>query len=131
MSANTGGIQPVASLPWVAPETQSQEVPSIPPVTQAEGGATAKVGDFRADSGANFAGLPPELSAEVVQQAQSFCEEFLGIELNFITDADGRTAMLVLDGATGKVIRRIPPEKVSLLRHKIKKFRGFLFDGKA
>ena len=54
----------------------------------------------------------------------------MGIELNFIAGADGRTVVQVLDSNTGKVIRRIPPEKVSRFRDKIEKLRGILFDGK-
>src|SRR5271157_5638343 len=131
MSSTTGEIQPVVSVPWVASETQLKEVQSIPPVTRTEGGSAAKVGDFGANSGANFPDPPPEFSAELVQQLQSFLKENMGIELNFIAGADGRTVVEVLDSNTGKVIRRIPPEKVSLFRDKIEKLRGILFDGNA
>ena len=131
MSTTTGEIQPVASVPWVAPQAQQKEVQSIPPVTRTEGGTAAKVGDFNANSGANFPVPPPEFSDEVVQQLQSFLKENMGIELNFIADADGRTVVEVLDSNAGKVIRRMPPEKVSLFCNKIEKLRGILFDGQA
>ena len=131
MSSTTGEIQPVASAPWVAPETQLKEVQSIPPVTRTEGGSSAKVGDFGANSGADFAAPPPEFSSEVVQQLQSFLKENMGIEFNFIAGADGRTVVEILDSNTGKVIRRIPPGKVSLSRDKIEKLRGILFDDNA
>ena len=131
MSSTTGEIQPVASAQWVTPETQLKEVQSISPVTRTEGGSAARVGDFGANSGANLAAPPPEFSAEVVQHLQSFLKENMGIELNFIAGADGRTVVEVLDSNTGKVIRRIPPEKVSLFRDKIEKLRGILFDGNA
>ncbi len=131
MSTTTGEVQPVVSVPWVAPETQQKGVQSIPPVTRTEGGTSAKVGDFNANSGANFPEPPPEFSAEVVQQLQSFLKENMGIELNFIADADGRAVVEVLESTTGKVIRRIPLEKVSRFRDKIEKLRGILFDGNA
>ena len=131
MSTTTGEVQPVASGLWIAPETQHKEVPSIPPVTRTEGGAAAKVGDFRSNSGANFPLPPSGFSDEVAQQVQSFLTQNMGMELNFIADADGRTVVQLLDSNTGKLIRQIPPEKVSLLRDKLKKLRGFLFDGKA
>jgi uncharacterized FlaG/YvyC family protein len=54
----------------------------------------------------------------------------MGIELNFIADADGRTVVEFVDGNTGKVIRRMQPEKASLSRDKVEKHRGVLFDGK-
>jgi hypothetical protein len=131
MSTTTGEVQPVVSGPWIAPETQHKEVPSIPPVTRTEGGAAAKVGDFILNSGANFPLPPSGFSDEVVQQVQSFLTENMGMELNFIADANGRTVVQLLDSNTGKLVRQIPPEKVSLLRDKLEKLRGFLFDGKA
>ncbi len=131
VSTTTGEIQPVLSVPWVAQETQTKEALSVPPVIRAEGGSASEVGDFGANSGANFSAPPPEFSAEVVQQIQLFLKEDMGIDLNFIEDADGRTVVEVVDGNTGKVIRRMPPEKVSLFRNKIEKLRGVLFDGKA
>jgi flagellar protein FlaG len=131
MSITTGEIQPVASGPWVAPQPQHKEAQSIPPVTRTEGGTAAKVGDFTANSGPNFPLPPPGFSDEVVQQVQAFLKQNTGLELNFIADADGRTIVQVLDSNTGKLIRQIPPDKVSLFRDKIAKLRGILFDGKA
>ncbi|MGA2026231.1 MAG: flagellar protein FlaG [Syntrophobacteraceae bacterium] len=131
MSTTTGEIQPILSVPWVAQETQPKEAQSVPPVIRAEGGSAPEVGDFGANSGANFSAPPPEFSAEVVEQIQFFLKENMGIELNFIADADGRTVVEVLDSNAGKVIRRMPPEKVSLFCNKIEKLRGILFDGQA
>ena len=129
MSTTTGEIQPVLSVPLVAKEVQPKDAQSVPPVIRTEGGSAAKVGDFGANSGADFAAPPPEFSSEVVQQLQSFLKENMGIEFNFIAGADGRTVVEILDSNTGKVIRRIPPGKVSLSRDKIEKLRGILFDG--
>ena len=131
VSTTTGEIQPVLSVPWVAPEIQHKEAQPIPPVARTEGGASAKVGNFGANSGPNFPVPPPEFSAEAVQQLQFFLMENMGIELNFIADADGGTVVEVLDSNTGKVIRKMPPEKVSLFRNKIEELRGILFDGQA
>jgi len=131
MSTTTGQIQPVANGQWVVPEPQHQEVQSIPPVTGTEGGTASKVGDFRANSGSNPPEPPPGFSEEFVEQVQSFLKENLGFELSFIADADGRTVVQVLDSKTGKLIRKIPPEKVSLFRDKMAKLRGILFDGQA
>ena len=58
MSTTTGEIQPVAGVPWVTPEAQLKEVQSIPPVTRTPGGSAVKVGDFSANSGANFPAPP-------------------------------------------------------------------------
>jgi hypothetical protein len=131
MSSTTGEIQPVAGVPWVVPETQLKEVQQVLPATRTDGGNPAEVGDFGANSGANFPAPPPEFTSEVVQQIQFFLKENMGIELNFVEDADGRTLVEVLESKTGKLIRKIPPEKVSLFRNKIEKLRGILFDGKA
>jgi hypothetical protein len=131
MSTTTGEIQPVVSVPWAASENEIKELQSIPPVTGTEGGTASKVHHSGVRNGANFPVPPPEFSAEVVQQIQFFLKENLGIELNFIEDAEGRTVVEVLESKTGKVIRKIPPEKVSLFGGKIEKLRGILFDGKA
>lgn len=131
MSTTTGEIQPVLSVPLVAKEVQPKDAQSVPPVIRTEGGSAAKVGDFGTNSGANFPAPPPEFSAEVVQEIQFFLKENMGIELNFTADEDGRTVVEVLDSNTGKVIRKMPPEKVSLFRNKIEELRGILFDGQA
>jgi hypothetical protein len=131
MSTTTGEIQPVASGPWVAPETKHKEVQSIAPVSRTEGGTAAKVGGFKANSGADFPFPSPGFSAGVVRQVQSFLRENMGIELNFIEGGDGRTVVQVRDSNTGEVIRQIPPEQVTRFRDKLEKLRGILFDGKA
>jgi hypothetical protein len=131
MSTNAGQIQPVASGPMVVPEPQNHEVQSIPPVTGTEGGTTSKVGDFRTYSGADSLEPPLGFSEEFVQQIQSFLKENMDIELGFVADEDGSTVVQILDSKTGKLIRKIPLEKVSRFRDKMAKLRGILFDGKA
>ncbi len=66
-----------------------------------------------------------EFSAEIAQQVQTFLQENLGIELNFVVGADGKTVVQVLDSSSGKVIRHIPPEKVPRFRDKMEKLRVF------
>ncbi len=130
VSSTTGEVQPVLSVSWAAQEVRTKEGLSVSPVIRTEGGAAAEVGEFEANSGAGFSAPPPEFSAEVVEQIQVFLKENMGIELNFIADADGRTVLEFVDGNTGKVIRRMQPEKASLSRDKVEKHRGALFDGK-
>ena len=130
MSVNTGEIQPVASGPWVAPEFNQKEAQSVVPVVKGEGSTAARAGADKA--GSNNSPLPaPEFSAEVAGQVQTFLKENMGIELNFVVGADGRTVVQVLDGKSGKVIRKIPREKVTRFIHNMDELRGILFDGKA
>lgn len=131
MSVNTGEIQPVASGPWVASEFHPKEAQSVPPVAKAEDANASKAGGDKANSGNNLPLQDTEFSAEVSQHVQTFLKENLGIELNFVVGADGRTVVQVLETNSGKVIRNIPPEKVPRFRDKIEKLRGILFDGKA
>jgi uncharacterized FlaG/YvyC family protein len=131
MSSTTGPIQPVASAgPWVAPETQNKEVQSVTRVAGTEGGTASKVGEFAENSGANIASADQGFSAGVVEQIQSFLQENLGIELNFIANGN-KTIVQVINKKTGKVIREIPPEKVARFRDKEEALRGILFDGEA
>jgi uncharacterized FlaG/YvyC family protein len=131
MSVNTGELPPVASGPWVAAEFYQKEVQSVSPIARGEGGTAARADADKANCGNNLPLLDEEFSAEVAQQVQTFLQENLGIELNFVVGADGRTVVQVLDSNSGKVIRKIPPEKVPRFRDKMEKLRGILFDGKA
>ncbi len=131
MSVNTGELPPVASGPWVAAEFHQKEVQSVSPVAKAEGGTASRAEADKANSGSNQPLPDAEFSEEVAQQVQTFLTENLGIELNFLVGADGRTVVQVLDSNSGKVIRKIPPEKVPRFRDKMEKLRGILFDGKA
>ncbi len=131
MSVNSGEIQPVASGPWVATEFHQKEAQSVAPVAKAEDANSARAGADKANSGNNLPLPDTEFSTEVTPQVQTFLRENLGIELNYVVGADGRTVVEVLDSKSGKVIRHIPPEKVSRFRDKMEKLRGILFDGKA
>ncbi len=130
MSSTTGEVQPVLSVPWAPKEVHTKEALSVPTVVRTEGG-TAEVGEFGANSRGGFPAPPPEFSAEVIEQIQTFLKEDMGIELNLIAEADGRTIVEFVDSKTGKVIRRMSQEKASPSRNKIEKHRGVLFDGKA
>jgi len=131
MSVNTGELQPVASGPWVAPELHQKEVQSVAPVAKDEGGTAARVGDDKAGSGNNSPLPAQEFSTEVAGQVQTFLKQNMGMELNFVAGADGRTVVQVLDSHSGKVIRQIPPEKVTLFLDNMDELRGILFDSKA
>jgi len=131
MSVDTGGIQPVASGPWVATEFYQNETQSVAPIAKAEDANASRAGADKANSGNNLPLPDAEFSAEIAQQVQNFLQENLGIELNFVVGADGKTVVQVLDSNSGKVIRHIPPEKVPRFRDKMEKLRGILFDGKA
>ena len=66
MSTTTGEILPVASGPWVVPENQQKEVPSVAPVTRTEGGSAAKTGDPKVNTAPGFSFPSPEFPVQPV-----------------------------------------------------------------
>ena len=127
MSLNTGEIQPIASGPWVAPETERKEVQVIAPVAKAEGGTSSKIGDDKTKNDTSGT-LSQGFSDEVAKQLQSMLGDTTS--LMFQVDAKGGTVVKVLDRKTGEIIRQIPAENMVKIQQKLEELRGILFDDK-
>ena len=128
MSLNTGEIQPIASGPWVAPDTERKEVQVIAPVAKAEGGTSStKIGEDRTKNDTSGS-LSQGFSDEVAKQLQSMLGD--STSLMFQVDGKGGTVVKVLDRKTGEVIRQIPAENMVKIQQKLEELRGILFDDK-
>ncbi|MFZ2448141.1 MAG: flagellar protein FlaG [Syntrophobacteraceae bacterium] len=134
MGTNTGEIQPITRDVWVQPELNRKDVQVIAPVAKAEGGTAKKVADDKSEPrDAAPSWVNPDTKPEqTAVRVQTFLNEALNVELNFQVDSHtGQLVVLVLDRASGEVIRQIPQDGLMNLQEKLEELRGILFDGKA
>ena len=127
MSTTTGEIQPVASVAIGCPGDPAQGGPVSTAGQQDRRRHRRKSWGFQMRTVApTFSSPLLGFSAEVVRADTIFPQGEHGHRARTSsTDEDGRTVVEVLDSNTGKVIRKIPPEKVSRFRDKDGRAQGY------
>lgn len=127
--------QAVASNTATGTSGVSQSKPSkaneaVQPSDSAANARSAEVSAFQ-DLGEKSAAVQGEQVEELVEELNELVQQ-VERQIQFSIDENsGRTVIRVIDSATEKVIREIPPEEILTLRRRLGEVRGVLFKTEA